>query len=227
MAIKVTWLSHSAFRLDINEMVVLIDPFLSGNPLAAADPDEIPADFILLTHAHGDHLGDTVEIAKRTGAQVIGSWEIGEWMLRQGVQNVHQQNTGGGFIHPFGHTKFVKADHSSSFPDGTYGGQANGIVLTINGMRLYFAGDTALFSDMHLIGEMGIEVAFLPIGDNFTMGPEDSIRAIQYIRPRATFPIHYNTFPVIHQDASAWARRVHNETSAKAIVVDPGSSITV
>jgi L-ascorbate metabolism protein UlaG (beta-lactamase superfamily) len=227
MTIKVTWLSHSGFLLDIDGVAVLIDPFLTGNPLAAANPDEILADFILLTHGHGDHLGDTVQIAKRTNAQVIGTWEIGEWLLRQGVTNVHQQNTGGGMQHPFGHVKLVKADHSSSFPDGSYAGQACGIVLTADNKRLYFAGDTALFSDMRLIGEMGIDVAFLPIGDNFTMGPEDSLRAIEWIAPGAVFPIHYNTFDVIYQDVAAWAQRVHNETKARAIVVDPGSSFSI
>lgn len=227
MSIKVTWFGHSGFRLDVNDTVVLIDPFLTGNPLATFNADDLPADFILLTHGHGDHLGDTVSIAKRTDATVIGTYEIAVWLQAQGVANTHGQNTGGGFMHPFGHVKLVKADHSSSFPDGTYAGQACGIVLTADNKRLYFAGDTALFSDMSLIGLMGIDVAFLPIGDNYTMGPDDSIQAIKWIEPRSVFPIHYNTWDLLHQDVVAWARRVNNETKASAIVVDPGQSFTV
>jgi L-ascorbate metabolism protein UlaG (beta-lactamase superfamily) len=227
MTILVTWLSHSGFHLDINGASVLIDPFLTGNPLATISPDSLPADYILLTHAHGDHLGDTVAIAKRTGATVIGTFEIHVWLQKQGVQRTHAQNTGGGYMHPFGHVKLVKADHSSSFPDGTYGGQACGIVLTADNKRLYFAGDTALFSDMSLIGDMGIDVAFLPIGDNYTMGPDESLRAIEWIRPESAFPIHYNTFDVIAQDPAAWAQQVNNETRAKPIVIDPASHFTV
>jgi len=226
MSINIQWLGHSGFKLDLDGVTVLIDPFLTGNPLATVKPDKIPADFILLTHAHSDHVGDTVEIAKRTGATVIGTFEIHAWMQDKGL-STHPQNTGGGYMHSFGHVKFVKADHSSSFADGTYGGQACGIVLTARGKRLYFAGDTALFSDMRLIGETHIDVAFLPIGDNFTMGPEDSLEAIRYIRPKSVFPIHYNTFPVIAQDVVAWAQRVHKETDAKAIIVDPGGSFMV
>ena len=227
MAIEITWLSHSGFYLDINGISVLIDPFLTHNPLATISPDSLPADFILLTHGHGDHVGDTVAIAKRTNATVIAVFEIATWCQNQGVKNVHGQNTGGGFMHPFGHVKFVKADHSSSLPDGTYGGQACGIVLTADNKRLYFAGDTALFSDMSLVGDAGIDVAFLPIGDNFTMGPEESLKAIEWIRPQAAFPIHYNTFDVIAQDAAAWAQHVNNQTSAKPIVIDPSSHFSV
>ncbi len=227
MAIKVTWLSHSAFRLDVNETVILIDPYLTGNPLAAADPDEIPADYILITHGHSDHLGDAVDIARRTGAKVIGVWEIHQWMQQQGIENTHAQNIGGEYTHPFGRVKLVRADHSSAFPDGTYAGLACGIVLTINGMKLYFAGDTGLYSDMQLIGAMGIEAAFLPIGDNYTMGMDDSIQAVKWIHPRIVFPMHYNTFDEIQQDVATWARRVNNETGAHTVVLDPGQSFSL
>ncbi|MBX3084827.1 MAG: metal-dependent hydrolase [Anaerolineae bacterium] len=226
MAIKITWFGHSGFSLDINGTTVLVDPFLTGNPLAPVDPNELAADYILLTHAHGDHLGDTEAIAKRTGATVIATAEISYWAQRKGLK-AHGQNTGGGYQHPFGHVKLVRADHSSSFPDGTYAGQPNGIVLTTDGKRLYFAGDTALYTDMRLVGNLGIDVAFLPIGDNFTMGPADSIEAIKLIRPKIAFPIHYNTFDVIAQDASAWAQQVQNETDARAIIVDPGGDFTL
>ncbi|GAB4545763.1 MAG: metal-dependent hydrolase [Anaerolineae bacterium] len=226
MAIKVTWLGHSGFQLDLNGANVLIDPFLSGNPLATVSPENLDAEFILLTHVHGDHLGDTVAIAQRTGAQVIGVAEVAGWMAAKGIK-AHGQNVGGGFAHPFGHAKYVRADHSSTFPDGSSGGTACGIVITVNGTKLYFAGDTALFSDMTLIGNLGIDVAFLPIGDNYTMGPTDCIEAIRLIRPKAAFPIHYNTWPLLQQDAAGWAQRVHNETDAKAIIVDPGGSFSV
>jgi L-ascorbate metabolism protein UlaG (beta-lactamase superfamily) len=226
MSMKITWFGHSAFSLNISGTHVLVDPFLSGNPLAPVGPGDVDAAYILLTHAHGDHLGDTEAIAQRTGATVIGVWEISEWATRLGL-SAHPQNTGGGRMHPFGHVKFVKADHSSSFPDGSYGGQACGIVLTAEGKRLYFAGDTALFSDMRLIGEVGIDVAFVPIGDNFTMGPEDSVEAIKLIRPKMVLPIHYNTFDLIVQDAAAWALRVQNETDAQPLVIDPGGEFHV
>jgi L-ascorbate metabolism protein UlaG (beta-lactamase superfamily) len=227
MTIKITWFSHSAFQLDIDGIIVLVDPFITGNPLATISADELDADYILLTHAHGDHLGDTVPIAERTNAQVIGMAEVAYWMEAHGIENTHAQNTGGSYRHPFGEVKFVKAEHSSSFPDGTYGGQACGIVLTTDDKRLYFAGDTALFSDMKLVGELEIDLACLPIGDNFTMGPSDAVTATKWIHPKAVFPIHYNTFPVIVQDAAGWARRVNNETSAQAIVVDPGSGFSI
>jgi L-ascorbate metabolism protein UlaG (beta-lactamase superfamily) len=226
MAIKITWFGHSGFSLDLNGTTVLIDPFLTGNPLATVDPNELDADYILLTHAHGDHLGDTEAIARRTGATVIATAEIAYWAQAKGLK-AHAQNTGGAKQHPFGNVKLVRADHSSSFPDGTYAGEPNGIVLTTDGKHLYFAGDTALFSDMRLIGNIGIHAAFLPIGDNFTMGPADSIEAIKLIRPTIAFPIHYNTFDVIAQDASAWAQQVHNETDARAIIVDPGGDFTI
>ena len=227
MALKLTWYGHSAFSLDIDGTKVLIDPFLNNNPLAPISADEAEADYIILTHAHEDHLGDTVAIALHTGAMVIGVVEVVNWLRKQGVQNVHAQSTGGVHSFPFGDVKFVKAEHSSSFPDGTYGGQASGFVLEAEGKRIYFAGDTALFSDMKLIGDLDLDLACVPIGGNFTMGPEDALTAITWLHPKAAFPIHYNTFADIYQDASTWARRVNNETSAHAIIVDPGSSFTI
>jgi L-ascorbate metabolism protein UlaG (beta-lactamase superfamily) len=227
MGIKFTWLGHSAFALDIDDHPILIDPFLTGNPLAAANPDEVKAEIIFLSHAHGDHLGDTVNIAKRTGAKVVTNFEIANWLNKQGVENTHGQNPGGGYDHGIVHAKFTRAHHSSSFPDGSYGGNPCGFVLSARGKRLYYAGDTDLFSDMQLIGQGGIDVAFLPIGDNFTMGPEDSLQAIEFIRPRYVVPMHYKTWPPIDQDASAWANRVSSETSSQPIVLDPGASFAL
>lgn len=229
MSFTFTWLGHSAFDVIMDEHRVLFDPYLTDNPAASTSEDKLDAEIIFLSHAHGDHLGDTVKIAKRTGAKVVANFEISQWMGRHGVENAHGQNPGGGFDHGFVHAKWTRAHHSSSFPDGSYGGEPNGFVLTArqSGTRIYFAGDTALFSDMQLIGEEGIDIAFLPIGDNFTMGPNDSIRAIQFIQPRFVVPMHYNTWAVIQQDPQAWAAMVSGQTKAQPIVLDPGGTYTL
>jgi L-ascorbate metabolism protein UlaG (beta-lactamase superfamily) len=227
MSVSITWLGHSAFFLDIDGHPLLFDPFLTNNPLAAASADEVDAELILLSHAHGDHLGDTVDIARRTGAKVVSNAEIANWMTRNGV-NAHAQNTGGSYNHGFVTVKQTIAFHSSSFPDGSYGGDPNGfIVTTTSGVRLYFAGDTALFSDMQLIGDERLDVAILPIGDNFTMGPDDALKAVNLLRPRIVIPMHYNTFPAITVDASGWANRVNSVTNATPVVLDPGGSYTL
>jgi L-ascorbate metabolism protein UlaG (beta-lactamase superfamily) len=227
MSVSITWLGHSAFFLDIDGHPLLFDPFLTDNPLAAASADEVDAELILLSHAHGDHLGDTVDIARRTGAKVVSNAEIAKWMTRHDV-NAHAQNTGGSYNHGFVTVKQTIAFHSSSFPDGSYGGDPNGfIVTTTNGVRLYFAGDTALFSDMQLIGDERLDVAILPIGDNFTMGPDDALKAVNLLRPRIVIPMHYNTFPAITVDASGWANRVNSVTNATPVVLDPGGSYTL
>lgn len=227
MSVSFTWLGHSAFAVDVDDHPVLLDPFLTGNPLAAADARSIPAELILLSHAHGDHLGDTVDIAKRTGAPVVCNFEIGNWLADKGVPAVEQVNPGGTYYGSFLDAKWTVAHHSSSFPDGTYGGQPNGFILFASGYKLYYAGDTGLFSDMQLVGDHGIDVAFIPIGDRYTMGIDDSIKAIHYIRPRFVVPMHYNTFPPIMQDAADWASRVNKETDAQPIVLDPGGTYTL
>lgn len=228
MGISFTWLGHSAFSLDLDGHTLLLDPFLTDNPLGAKPASEVNAELILLSHAHGDHLGDTVAIAKRTSATVVCNAEISYWMQKQGLEKVHGQNTGGSHDHGFVKIKQTIAFHSSSFPDGTYGGNPNGFIITTkNNKNIYFAGDTALFSDMQLIGEIGIDLAFLPIGDNFTMGPEDSLIAIKYLRPRLVVPMHYNTFPVIAVDVAGWADRVNRSTTAQPIVLDPGGTHNV
>jgi L-ascorbate metabolism protein UlaG (beta-lactamase superfamily) len=226
MGVKVTWLGHSGFRLHSGHYTLLIDPFLTGNPLAPTGADELDADFILLSHGHGDHVGDTVAIARRSGATVIGNFEVTSWVANQGVRDVSGQNTGGAGKYPFGTVQLTVAFHSSSMPDGSYGGSPNGLVIRFDGgPTFYHAGDTALFSDMQLIGENHrIDVAMLPIGDFFTMGPEDSIRAVKWLKPRYVMPIHYNTFPPIAQDAADWANMVTRRTEALPIVLDPGGS---
>ncbi|MBZ0298128.1 MAG: metal-dependent hydrolase [Anaerolineae bacterium] len=227
MSVRFTWLGHSAFVFEFDSHKVLLDPFLTGNPLAAGSPDDLEAEMIFLTHAHGDHIADALAIARRTGAKIVANAEIANWASRQGVES-HGMNTGGGYDFGFVHAKLTPAFHSSSFPDGAYGGNPNGFVFsTRSGQRVYFAGDTALFSDMSLIGAAGIDMAFLPIGDNFTMGPADSLAAIKLINPKVVVPMHYNTFPVIMVDVAGWANRVSSETDAQPIVLDPGGSYSL
>lgn len=222
---KITWLSHAAFLLQTGEKKILIDPFLTGNPLSSVSADAVDVDHILVSHGHGDHIGDTVEIAKRTGAQVTANFEICNWLSAQGVENVHPQHIGGGFDYPWGRVKLTIAHHGSQLPDGSYGGAPCGFLLYIEGKKIYHACDTGLFYDMKLIGEEGIDLAILPIGDNFTMGPDDALRAVSLINPKQVVPIHYNTFDVINQDAEAWAGKVSSETGAEVKVLAPGASI--
>jgi len=222
MAFKITWIGHATLDLDTAGYKLLVDPYIRGNPNAKADADTIEADYILVTHGHSDHLGDSIEISKRTGATVISNAEISSWLQKKGVKT-HGQHIGGGFTHPFGYLKLTLALHGSGLPDGTYGGNPAGFLLTTNdGDKIYMAGDTGLFGDMRLIGEEGITLAVLPIGDNYTMGPDDALRAVKMLSPKHVIPIHFNTFDLIAQDAHAWADKVEKETDAKVHVLEPG-----
>ncbi|MEM8856729.1 MAG: metal-dependent hydrolase [Chloroflexota bacterium] len=228
MTVTVTFHGHATFSLDVNGTKMIVDPFLKGNnPLAETAADEINVEYVLITHGHGDHVADATSIATRCNATVIANFEIADWFGRQGVEKTHPQHLGGGFNHPFGYLKFTPALHGSKLPDGEYGGMPAGLLLKTGTENIYIAGDTALFSDMSLIGEHGIDLAILPIGDNFTMGPDDALRAVQFLNPKKVVPCHFNTFGYIMQDPDAWAARVNAETSAEAIVMSVDSSITI
>jgi L-ascorbate metabolism protein UlaG (beta-lactamase superfamily) len=222
---KYTWYGHGTGLLEAGGKRLLVDPFFTGNPAAAISAEQAQADYILISHGHGDHVGDAVAIAKRTGATVIGNFEICNWAEAQGAK-AHAQHLGGGHTHPFGYLKLTLALHGSGLPDGSYGGNPCGFLLTAEGQKAYLACDTGLFGDMKLIGEEGIDLAVLPIGDNYTMGPDDALRAAKLLQARNVIPVHYNTWDLIAQDAAAWARRVEAETSSKAHVLKPGESFS-
>lgn len=217
-----TWYGHATWSLKTGVHSALVDPYFTDNPAAAAKADDVTADFILLTHGHEDHTTDAVGIAKRTGATVLCNWEINLWLQKHGVKNVIAMNTGGSVELPIGRVKMTIAHHSSSMPDGTYAGNPSGYLITTEGKRIYFAGDTALFLDMQLYGRGGLDLVVLPIGDVFTMGPDDALEAVKLLQPKRVAPSHYNTWPPIEQDAAAWAKRVEQETGAQALVLRPG-----
>lgn len=223
MTSSLTWLGHATWMLETSGIKVLIDPFLDGNPSAKQSAVDLSADFVLITHGHGDHIADAAPIASRTGATVIAAFEICEWLAARGVAKTHAMNIGGAYRFPFGRVQVTIAHHSSMLPDGANGGAPVGYIITIaDGRRVYFAGDTGVFLDMQRFAREPISVAVLPIGDNFTMGPDESIEAIQLLRPEIVLPTHFNTWPVIAQDADAWAERVRRETKSRPVVLRPG-----
>ena len=228
MTTKLTWHGHATLGLETSGYKILVDPFFSDNPATSVDKDHVEADFILVSHGHGDHIGDTVSIAKRTGATVISNFEIAGWLDGKGVAKTHPQHLGGGHRHPFGYLKLTLAIHGSGLPDGAYGGNPAGFLLMTNEVeKIYLACDTGLFGDMALIGDEGIDLAVLPIGDNFTMGPVDALKAVKLINPKHVIPTHYDTWELIAQDPVEWAKKVESETKARVHVLKPGQSYTL
>ena len=224
MNCKFIWYGHGTSGLETGGYKLVIDPFFTDNPAASTTAEAVVADFILVSHGHGDHVGDAVPIAKRTGALVITNAEIAGWLGKQGV-DIHAQHLGGGYQHPFGYLKLTLAIHGSGLPDGSCGGNPAGFLLTTNdGKKIYWACDTGLFSDMKLIGAAGLDLAVLPIGDNFTMGPDDALLAVKMLKPKHVIPVHYNTWAVIQADPDAWAARVEAETETRVHVLEPGDN---
>lgn len=199
---KLTYYGHACFGVEADGCRLLFDPFITPNPKAAKiDATKIPADYILVSHGHFDHIADAVEMAKRTGATVIANWEVADWLGKQGVEKTHPMNIGGGHNFPFGRVKMTNAVHSSSLPDGTYGGNPGGFLIETKEGNFYYSGDTALTHSMKLIGESAsLKFAVLCVGDNFTMGPDDAARAATFVEAQDVIGVHYDTFPAIEID---------------------------
>jgi len=221
---KATFLGHSCVALEEGPHRLIIDPFLTGNPLAAAGPDDIKADWILVTHGHGDHVGDAVRIAKKNDATVIASFELANLVAKEGCK-IHAMHIGGAFTFPFGRVKLTIAHHGGGYGEDAsrYTGPPVGFLVTLGDKVMYHPGDTGLFLDMKLIGEMNmIELAFLPIGDNFTMGIDDAVKATEFLKAATVVPFHYDTWDPIAKDPKEFATRVRD---SKVVILKPGESI--
>jgi len=225
--LKITWLGHACFTLDDGENTIVIDPFLSGNPVAVLPVDALAVDAILVTHGHADHLGDAIPLSQRCRAPIIAPFELAKFCERRGG-TIHPMHIGGSHAFSFGEVKLTIAHHGSAFIDETteYTGNPCGFLVRMGGHTIYHAGDTGLFSDMRLIGEQhAIDAALLPIGDNFTMGPRDASVAAEFLRARLVIPMHYNTWELINQDASAFTEAL--PSGCRGVVLGIGETITL
>jgi L-ascorbate metabolism protein UlaG (beta-lactamase superfamily) len=224
---KLKYLSHSSFLITTEMGIkIIIDPFLDDNPNSPIKSDEVSPDYIILTHAHGDHLGDSFKIAKRTNPVFICVNELANYCKTKGFR-AHNMHIGGSHNFDFGRLKFTIAHHGSVTPDNVYGGEAAGVLITIENKTIYHTGDTGLFYDMKLIGEMNnIDYMLLPIGDNFTMGIDDAIKAVELANPRIAIPMHYNTFKVINADPNEFKLKIEN-LNKKSLVLEFGQEIEI
>ncbi|MGE5365049.1 MAG: metal-dependent hydrolase [Bacteroidota bacterium] len=224
---KLKYFSHSAFQLTTSDgKIILIDPFLDENPTSPVKSSELNADYIILTHAHGDHLGDALKIGKRCAPQFICVYELAIYLIQKGF-NAHGMHIGGAFDFPFGRVKFTIAHHGSGIAENLYCGPAAGVLITSESKTVYHAGDTGLFYDMKLIGEMNhIDYMLLPIGNNYTMGITDAVKAVEFVKPEIAIPMHYNTFPVIQADPYEFQSGVR-ESGATCRVLSYGEEITL
>ena len=224
--VRITYYGHAAFQIEDGRTKILIDPLLNDNPLSPVKAKDVRPDYIVLSHGHGDHLGDALDIAKKSNATIIAVNELANYCAEKGAR-AHNMHIGGGFNFPFGRVKFTIAHHGSVTPDGVYAGNPAGIVLTVDGKNIYHAGDTGVFYDMKLIGESTpLDVALLPIGDNFTMGIDDAVRAVELLKPKLAIPMHYNTWPVISADPNDFLRKIFGK-GFKGKILKPGESIEV
>jgi len=225
---QLTYYGHASFSLVINNKNILVDPYITGNPAAKGiHAENIQADFILVTHGHGDHISDVIAIAERTGAKVIANAEIADWLGTKGIKNVHPLNQGGFVDFEFGQLRGVNAIHSSGLPDGSYGGNPLGFVMNTTEGNLYIAGDTALTMDMQLIPYWSIlDFAILPIGGNYTMDAGDAVIASDFIKCGKIIGVHYNTFDIIKIDTQA-ALELFKEAGKTLILPEPGKTIEV
>lgn len=224
---KVSYHGHSVVKIETSGKVILIDPFITGNSLTDLKAEDVKPDVIILTHGHNDHVGDTVELARRNRSLVIAIHELATLMNWQGVERVHGMSIGGAFEFDFGKVKLTPAFHGNAYitdnKDIIYCGMPAGVLLMAEGKTIYHAGDTGLFSDMKLIGDRHpIDIAFLPIGDNFTMGPDDAAYAAKLLNAKVIVPIHYNTFPPIKQDPNRFLKLLENQSGK---ILQPGESI--
>lgn len=224
---KLKYFSHSAFQITTDDnKVILIDPFLDGNPTSPVRSDLVNADYIILTHGHGDHIGDAFKIAKRCNPLFIAVNELANYCITHGFR-AHNMHIGGAYNFDFGRVKFTIAHHGSMTHDNYYAGEPSGVILTFKDKCIYHTGDTGLFLDMKLIGELNkIDYMLLPIGDNFTMGIDDAVKAVEFVNPGIAIPMHYNTFPVIAADPYEFKKKVE-KINKKSIVLSFGEEISL
>lgn len=224
---EVTFHGHSCVTIKDGEYSLIVDPFISMNPQATTDVAKLDAKYILVTHGHGDHIGDAIFLARQNKAKIICSFELGHLCMKEGAEDVHMMHIGGGFNFPFGRVKMTIAHHGGGYGEDAsrYTGPPVGFLITIGGKMIYHSGDTGLFLDMKLIGEMNdIDLAFLPIGDNFTMDIRDAAKAVEFLKPKKVVPIHYDTWEIIEADPNDFKAQVKD---SEVVILDPGQSLTL